>query len=304
MSLKAVKNSYTKMLKVFESKGIKLSDEDKQVFEGFIDNYEKALKESEKKGFVKGIIHAENKIKPVVESIFKHQTINQQLASKIQTKVSAINESKKIAKKVSNYIEEALDEIAPKIKQLDYAKLNRYETVVESLKNVLAVETAEDEFKKAYEEQLKNYFTENAKLKRELKKATVLVENTKKEAAVAKGKALLESKAAALPEQEAKKVKDKLNGLTEAEIEKLFNEACDEAVSEVEDNASLDTNTLEEDVDSIIGGGAPSPETNTEDDETNESKDTDDTEDGIQLNESVGVYSDQMARWMDLYKGI
>ena len=92
--------------------------------------------------------------------------------------------------------------------------------------------------------------------------------------------------------------------MTEAEIEKLFNEACDEAVSEVEDNASLDTNTLEEDVDSIIGGGTPSPETNTEDDETNESKDTDDAEDGVQLNESVGVYSDQMARWMDLYKGI
>jgi len=312
MSLKTIKNDYAELLKVFESCGVKLTKKQKSSMDAFVSNYAKTLNESKKQGVIEGIKIAEKKIKPVIESILKHQTLNQKLVTAIQEKVATINESKRIAVKVDKYLSEALEEALPKEKAIDYAKLDKYQTIVESLKDVLTVNDATfkqkaDDFTSAYQTQVTKYFKENAELKRELQKKDAIVESTKKEAELAKGKALLESKAASLPAFEAKKVKEQLKNLTEAEVEKRFDEAVSAAAEEAAD-AAADDDTLEEDVNALIEAEMSNSDSDKdelgESDNPDEEDDADGEEDpkqtfGEAINESV-IYSDQVQHWMSL----
>src|SRR5574344_458795 len=109
MSLKSIRESYSKLLNAFSHAGIKLNEAQKSDLDTFILALESKM-ESQRKNTVKvtkKIVteNLESQYKTLFESIIAHQRKNAELAGKIQTKVAKLNESKKLASRVNNYLD-------------------------------------------------------------------------------------------------------------------------------------------------------------------------------------------------------
>ena len=153
MSLKSIRESYSRFLTVLKDAGIKINESQKSDLDSFILAVE--AKMSKQKEFAvkatKKIVteHIESKYKKVFESLFKHLQENSELTSKIAVKAAKLNESKKMSQKVSNYLDLYVESVLPKKTIVDYGKLHKLEKIHESLKNVLLVNDASVEAKKA-----------------------------------------------------------------------------------------------------------------------------------------------------------
>lgn len=66
-------------------------------------------------------------------------TENQKLAAKIQKKITTINESKRISRKVDGFLDTYVEQVLPKKVVVDYDKMKKLEAIHESLKEVLLV---------------------------------------------------------------------------------------------------------------------------------------------------------------------
>lgn len=92
MSLKSIRQSYSKFLTVLTDAGVKLNESQKADLDSFIMAIESKMAKQKQTAIkaTKKIVteHLESQYKKVFESILKHQAENAELASKIQNKIT------------------------------------------------------------------------------------------------------------------------------------------------------------------------------------------------------------------------
>lgn len=326
MSLKSIRNNYTKLLAAFESAGVKLNESQKTELDTFIvaleskiDDMKKATVRATKKVVTE---HLDREYKKVVESILNHKAKNEQLAGKIQAKVNSINESKKLARKVDGYLNMYVESILPEKTVVDYDRMEKLESLHESLKDLLlvnedAVEAKKEKLQESFKKQKRDYETQIAKLQVKLN------ESMKKELALnkqidqSKAHDLLESKIKDLPDFEARQMRKRLAEATTVEIQKNFKKILESVKGEIKEDEKVEETSLEEEVNNIIeadekDGKKKISEKEVEEDDmlkgrvhnghlNEKDDDTDkvDEDDDVKLSEDEKIDESLMAWWCD-----
>ena len=153
MSLKSIRESYSRFLTVLNDAGVKINESQKADLDSFILAVEAKMSKQKELAVkaTKKIVteHLEQKYKTVFESLFKNLQKNAELTSKIASTAVRIDENKKVSKKVSNYLDLYVESVLPKKTIVDYGKMQKLEKIHESLKNMLLVNDASVEAKKA-----------------------------------------------------------------------------------------------------------------------------------------------------------
>ena len=255
--------------------------------------------------------HLESEYKKVFESIMKHQAENAEIASKLQKKITAINESKKIARKVNDYLELYVESVLPKKTVVDYDRLSKLERLHEQLKDMLVVDEeavcakkaelqeSADSWKKAYE-------TEIAKLRVKLNESMDKNLKLNKKIDSFKAMELLESKTKDLPDFEARQMKKRLAEATTTEIEKTFDSVLEKVKDEVKVEEKEEEACIEDEVKDIIKAEAEgckakdakkkAPVEEKEEDDDSKAEETDECDD-VNLSESEVIDQDLMKLW-------
>ena len=127
MSLKNIRENYTRLLTAFKDAGVKLTESQKKDLDSFILALEGKMNQTKLSTIKATTKVVENKLekeyRKVFESIMAHQREHDELAGKIQNKITKINESKKIAHAVDGYLDTVLEEALPKRAIVDYDKI-------------------------------------------------------------------------------------------------------------------------------------------------------------------------------------
>lgn len=216
MSLKSIRESYSKLLTVFKDAGVALNESQKADLDTFVLALESNM-ESQRKQAIKMTRDAveakmEKEYRQVFESIMANMQENARLASKIQSKVASVNEAKKISQKVDEYLDLYVEKALPKKTVVDYDRMRKLERLHESLKDALLVDEDAVEAKiKQLEESFKikqsKCETEVAKARAKLNESMQTARDLKAKLEQFKAMALLESKTRDLPSFEARRVK-------------------------------------------------------------------------------------------------
>ena len=324
MSLKSIRTSYSKFLNVLNDAGVKLNESQKADLDSFILAIESKMakqKETAIKATKKIVTeHLEAEYKKVFESIMKHQAENAELASKVQEKITMFKESKKIARKVNNYLDMYVESVLPKKTIVDYDRMQKLEKIHESLKDMLvadedAVQAKKAELTESFNKDKKALETQLAKLQVKLNES--MEKNLKLNRKIDSFKAmeLLESKTKDLPDFEARQVKKRLAESTTTEIEKNFNKVLESVKDEMKVDEKEEEASIEEEVKDIIeaeedvkendmlkgrkhNGHIDEGEDNeVDEDEDKDDKQVDEAEDDVKLDESEVIDEDLMKLW-------
>ena len=261
MSLKSIRESYSKFLTALNDAGVKLDESQKGNLDSFIIAIESKMtkqKEAAVKATKKIVTeHLEKEYKKVFESIMSHMQENSELAAKVQEKISSIKESKKIADKVSNYLDLYVESVLPKKTILDYDRMQKLESLHESLKDLLVVNEDAVESKKAalqesFNKDKKALETEIAKLQVKLNESMAKTQKLNKKIDSFKAMELLESKTKDLPDYEARQMKKRLAEASTVEIEKTFSKVLESVKEEMKEAELEEETSIEEEVKDII----------------------------------------------------
>lgn len=261
MSLKSIRESYAGLISAFAEAGVKLNESQKASLDTFIVALESKMskqKEATVKATKKIVTeHLDREYKKVFESFLKHQAENAELAAKIQNKIRSINESKKIARKVSNYLDLYVESVLPKKTIVDYDRMQKLETLHESLKNILtvnedAVQTKKAELTESFSKDKKNLETQIAKLQAKLNESMAKTQKLNSKIEQFKAIELLESKTKDLPTFEARKIKKRFANATTAEIESKFKTVLESIKNEIKEDEKEDETTLESEINDIL----------------------------------------------------
>lgn len=312
MRLKRIRESYSRFLTVLKESGVKLNASQKNDLDTFMLALESTMnkqKESTIKATKKIVTEKlEKEYQTVFESFVKHIQQNNELAAKIQNTVTKINESKKMAHKVNDYLNVYVESVLPKKTIVDYDKLKKLETVVESLRDTLlvndeAVEAKKKALKKRFVSEKKQFETEIAKLQVKLNESMTKSIKLSKKLDSLKAMELLESKTKDLPAYEARQIKKRLAESTAEEIEENFNRILEAVEKEIKENTKTEEVSLEAEVKDIIENGESSAdkkakkeepkEEPADDEEADEEAETTESD----LNESE-IDSEQMKLWI------
>lgn len=323
MSLKHIRENYARLLNAFKDAGVKLTESQKKDIDGFVLALESSMEQTKEATIKATQKVVEEKLskeyRAVVESILAHQQEHAVLAGKIQNKITKINESSKLAHAVDGYLDTMLKDALPKDKIVDYDRLNKLESVFESLKDTLLVNDASVEAKRkelteSFETERKNLDEKVVELEKKLNES---ISRERKLIAVVesnKAKKLLESKTKDLPLFEAQQIKRRLANATCEEIEKNYKKLLEAVREEMKEACKEEEKTLEEEINDIIAkecsdsdkkdADAPKPqpveEKKDKEKADNEKEDVDesDEDDDIELNESEQIPSNLMQRWL------
>lgn len=261
MSLKSIRESYSKFLTVLTSAGVKLNESQKADLDSFILAIESKMSKQKETAIrvTKKIVteHLESEYKKVFESIMKHQARNAELASKIQDKITTIKESKKIARKVNNYLDLYVESVLPKKTIVDYDRMQKLEQIHESLKDLLvvnedSVQAKKQKLSESFAKDKKNYETKIAKLQVKLNESMEKTLKLNKKIDQFKALELLESKTKDLPTYEARQMKKRLAGATTTEIEAKFKSVLESVKDEIAEKENVEEASIEEEVKDII----------------------------------------------------
>ena len=261
MSLKSIRESYSKFLTALNDAGVKLDESQKGNLDSFIIAIESKMtkqKEAAVKATKKIVTeHLEKEYKKVFESIMSHMQENSELAAKVQDKISTIKESKKIADKVSNYLDLYVESVLPKKTILDYDRMQKLESLHESLKDLLVVNEDAVESKKAalqesFNKDKKALETEIAKLQVKLNESMAKTQKLNKKIDSFKAMELLDSKTKDLPDYEARQMKKRLAEASTVEIEKTFSKVLESVKEEMKEAELEEETSIEEEVKDII----------------------------------------------------
>ena len=261
MSLKSIRESYSKFLTALNDAGVKLDESQKGNLDSFIIAIESKMtkqKEAAVKATKKIVTeHLEKEYKKVFESIMSHMQENSELAAKVQEKISSIKESKKIADKVSNYLDLYVESVLPKKTILDYDRMQKLESLHESLKDLLVVNEDAVESKKAalqesFNKDKKALETEIAKLQVKLNESMAKTQKLNKKIDSFKAMELLDSKTKDLPDYEARQMKKRLAEASTVEIEKTFSKVLESVKEEMKEAELEEETSIEEEVKDII----------------------------------------------------
>lgn len=320
MSLKNIRENYARLLNAFTEAGVKLTESQKKDMDSFILALESSMKETKK-----ATIKATRKVveeqlskeyRKVVESILTHQQKHMALAGKIQDKITRINESKKLSREIDSYLGSVLKESLPDKAIVNYDRLNKLESVYESLKDTLLVNDASVEAKRvelaeAYTADKKALDSKISSLETKLNESIAREQKLSAQLEAKKAKDLLAKKTKDLPLFEAQQIKRRFAGATCVEIEKNFSKLLESVREEMQEEAKEAEKTLEEEVNEIIAREASEPKQDdtedkdkkpveeaedTDDSEKEEAEDTD--EDDVKLEESEKIPAGLMQRWI------
>ena len=261
MSLKSIRESYASLINAFTEAGVKLNESQKANLDTFIVALESKMskqKEATVKATKKIVTeHLDKQYKKVFESFMKHQAENAELASKIQNKIQSINEAKKLARKVGNYLDLYVESVLPKKTIVDYDRMQKLETLHESLKNLLvvdedAVQQKKAELTESFNKDKKALETQIAKLQAKLNESMAKTQKLNSKIDSFKAMELLESKTKDLPTYEARKIKKRFANATTTEIEKEFNRVLESVQNEIKEDEKEEETTLEAEINDIL----------------------------------------------------
>lgn len=261
MSLKSIRESYSRFLTVLNDAGVKINESQKADLDSFILAVEAKMSKQKELAVkaTKKIVteHLEQKYKTVFESLFKNLQKNAELTSKIASTAARIDENKKVSKKVSNYLDLYVESVLPKKTIVDYGKMQKLEKIHESLRSMLLVNDASVEAKKAelaesFNNDRKALETQIAKLQVKLNESVKKSMDLNKKLDSLKAVELLESKTKDLPTFEARQIKKRLEGATAAEVESNFQKVYESVKDDMKTEAEDTETTIEEEVKDII----------------------------------------------------
>lgn len=261
MSLKSIRESYAGLINAFTEAGVKLNESQKASLDTFIVALESKMskqKEATVKATKKIVTeHLEKQYKEVFESIMQHQAENAELAAKVQNKIQSINESKKLARKVNNYLDLYVESVLPKKTIVDYDRMQKLEQIHESLKKMLvvdedAVQAKKAELTESFNKDKKALETQVAKLQAKLNESMEKTQKLNRKIDSFKAMELLESKTKDLPTFEARKMKKRFADATTTEIEKNFKKVLESVQAEVKEDEKEEETTLESEINGIL----------------------------------------------------
>ena len=261
MSLKTIRDSYEKLLTTLNEAGIKLDASQKSGLDGFILSLEESVSSQRQKAIRMAKEATEKKMekeyKEVFESIMKHTQEHFEIASKVQDKITQLNESKKLSSKVTDYLDLYLESVCPKKDIVDYAKMKKLEQINESLRDVLlanddAVIEKKAQLEESFKKEKSKLETEVAKMQVKLNESMHKSQQLKKKLDEYKALALLESKTKDLPTFEAAQVKKHLAEASAPEIEKRFNKVLESVQAAAKEVEEAEETTLESEVQKIV----------------------------------------------------
>lgn len=261
MSLKSIRESYSKFIATLQGAGVKLTESQKANIDGFILAIESKMAKQKQLAIkaTKKVVteHLEKEYKKVFESILKHQEQNQELASKVQNKIASINESKKIARKVNDYLDLYVESVLPKKTIVDYDRMHKLEKLHESLKDLLVVNEDSVEAKKkalseSFDKAKRDYETKIARLQVKLNESIDKSLKLNRKIDSFKAAELLESMSKDLPSYEARQLKKRFENASTVEIQKNFKRVLESVKEEMKVDEKEEEASLEEEVKDII----------------------------------------------------
>lgn len=328
MSLKSIRDNYSRFLAALETAGVKLNESQKADVDAFIAGIELKIQEVKESTarVTKKIVteHLDKEYQKVFESIRENQAKNAELASKIQNKITAINESEAISRKVDNYLTTYINTVLPEKTIVDYNRMQKLENVFESLKDTLLVNDESVQAKKAeltesYAKDKRELETRIAQLQVKLNESMARELKLNESIDRSNAQLVLESKIKDLPKAEAKQLKARFTNATTAEVEKKFTKVLESVKKEIEEASKNEESTLESEISGILeadekkkveeddilknrthNGHVNEKECDDDDDDTpvNE-KEFQLDEDDVELDESEKISGYQMAMWCD-----
>lgn len=319
MNLSSIRENYGKLLTAFSDAGVKLSEAQKADLDEFMVAFESKIEQTKNAAILATKEVLERRLgeeyKKVFESILKHQAENAELAGKIQTKINSINESKKMAEKVDQYLESYLEKIVPESEIVDYDRLKKLEKLVDSLKETLVV--SDDVIEKKSKELDEKFQTETEELTEKIsvleKRLNESMSNElalKKEISVAKAKDFVARKTRELPFFEAKQVQKRLTGLTLNEAKSSYGKVLEAVREELKEATKLEEKNLEEEINNIIESSEKrdkvekTESVKTESVETEAEDPIESEYDSIVLEESEKINATLMKGWIERLGGI
>lgn len=321
MGLKAIRESYSRFLTVLSDTGIKINESQKADLDTFILALESTMREQKEK-----TVKATRKVvtesldkqyQKVFESFLKHSQQNAALAAAIEKRITKINESKRIANKVNNYLELYVESILPEKKIVDYDKMKKLEKIVESVRGTLlvnddAVEAHKAKLDESFAKERGAFETKIAKLQVKLNESMTKTLKLNNKIEQFKAIELLESKTKDLPTLEARQIKKRLAESTTEEIEENFDKVLKSIKREAEEEAAKEEASLEDEVKEIIKTGKTSEKKSenksekksekkeeTSDDNKEEIEETSDDLDDDIMEESDVIDSNLMKLWIN-----
>ena len=263
MNLKSIRESYAKFIKVLETAGIKLNESQKADLDSFILTVESKMQKQKEMAVkaTKKIVteHLEAQYKKAFKSILEHQAEHAEIATKIQKKVTAIKESKKLARKLNNYLEMYVESVLPKKTIVDYDRMQKLEKLTENLKELLvvdddSVQQKKQELQESFDAKRKELETQLAKTQVKLNESMDKVLKLNKKIDSIKAIELLESKTKDLPSYESEQIKKRFANATTTEIEKNFKKVLESVKDEMNEDEKKEETSIEEEVKNIIEG--------------------------------------------------
>ena len=261
MSLKTIRDSYEKLLATLNEAGVKLDASQKSGLDGFILSIEESVSSQRQKAIKMAKAATERKMekeyKEVFESIMKHTQEHFKIASKVQDRITKLNESKKLSSKVSSYLDLYLESVCPKKEIVDYAKMKKLEQINESLRDVLlanddAVAEKKAQLEESFKREKGKLETEVAKMQVKLNESMEKTQQLKKKLDQYKALELLESKTKDLPTFEAARIKKHFAEASAPEIERKFKKVLESVKEEAKKAADEAETTLECEVQKIV----------------------------------------------------
>ena len=327
-NITSIRNNYAKLLAAFDSAGVKLNESQKAALDTFIvaleskiDDMKKATVRATRKVVTE---HLENQYKEVFERILKHSNEHSKLLSKIQNKAVKINESKRIAHITDQFLNTYVESILPEKTIVDYDRMEKLETLHESLKDLLlvnenAVEEKKQKLQESFKKQKRDYETQIAKLQVKLNESMKNELSLNKKIDNFKAQQLLESKIQDLPDFEARQMRKRFANSTTAEINKNFGKILESIKTEIKEENKAEETSLEEEVNNIIENDDASVKKDNNkkqdvdendilkgrkhnlhvDEGDKEDVDVDEDEDDVELDDSEKIDESLMAWWCD-----
>ena len=323
MGLKSLNQNYTKLLKAFDEVGVKLNESQKESLDTFMIDLEKKINETRDNAIraTKKVVEEklEKEYKEVVENLISHQSEVSELAGKVQSEVTKVNESKKLAEQLDNYLDCHLDEVLPKKVIVDYDEMQKLRTLHESLKDMLlvndsAVQEKVESIKESMTKETDELKTKVQDLENKLNESMKKELSLNKRLDESKAREMIGEKIKDLPILEAKEMKKRLAGMTSKEVEKNFKTILESVEEEIKDQQiqNEDEKNLEEAITDILEDKTEEKKDDTSDKngaDTEEGKETnsedagdDETIDESDEPESVEITESQMQSWIDTLK--
>lgn len=269
--MRTLRENYSRLLQGLKRSGVKLSDRQKSDLDTFIVALEHKINESKKitARKTKKLVteNLEEKYEHLVGKILKHLQEHVDMASKIETRKARLNERKKVAHHVSNYLDLYLESVLPKKKIVDYGDWNRMKKTFGVLREALLVDEKSVQKKrlaleKEFEHKNKILKLKDHKLKKELNESIMKARKLNEALKKYKGVQLLEQKIKDLPAYEASKIKMKLLGASVSEINAKFDRVLESVKREKERKIqeAAEGNNVDDEIDKIINSGSEDSE--------------------------------------------